>query len=31
MTGQLKTNGADIVLGATGTGSAPNDSGDLVW
>ena len=30
MTGQLKTNGADIVLGATGTGNSPNDSGDLV-
>jgi len=31
MTGQLKTNGTDIILGATGTGSAPNNSGDLVW
>ena len=31
MTGALKTNGTDIILGATGTGSAPNDSGDLVW
>ena len=31
MTGALKTNGTDIILGATGTGNAPNDSGDLEW
>ena len=31
MIGALRTNGTDIILGATGTGSAPNDSGDLVW
>jgi len=31
MTGTLKTNGTDIILGATGTGSGPNNSGDLVW
>lgn len=31
ITGQLKINGVDLILGATGTGNSPNDSGDLVW